>query len=96
MDTGTVRRERGEGSNVRSKEKPGDFAPLYASTTFDLRNTRIWGLFRRLDCGIVCSGSVTGVHLRQRADGGESHIDYALNTFSERFVGAGDGLKGGE
>ena len=33
MDTGTVRRERGEGSNVRSKEKPGDFAPLYASTS---------------------------------------------------------------
>jgi hypothetical protein len=38
--------------------------------------------------------SAPRIHLRQRAHGGESHIDYALDTFSKRFVGAGDSLKG--
>ena len=73
-------------------ERLSDF--YRASTSFDLWNTCIKCLFRRLGRDVGCSGRAPRIHLRQGANGGESHIDYAFNTFSKRFVGACDGLEG--
>jgi len=72
---------------------PGAFAPLRHGR-INSGTPRVQRLLYGLHDDIVCCGRCAPrVHLRQRAHGGESHIDYALDTFPERFVGAGDGLE---
>ena len=74
----------------RAKENPGDFLLLYSN----FGSVCVWRLFHRLGHHIVDDGRrAPRIQLRQSADGGESHFDYALDPLSKRFVGAGNGLR---
>ena len=88
-------------------KKPGDFTPLRIDLFLLLRvltffrgrvnlgSICIYYFFHRLDGNIVHGRRrAPRIHLRQGAHRGESHIDYALDAFSKRFVGAGHSLKG--
>ena len=81
--------------HTSAEETPFGFTPtllrlnLFRPLPIVLGGICIRRLFHRLDDGITRSGrDVSRIHLRQRAHGGESHIDNALDPFPEGLAGA--------
>lgn len=93
--TGTVRRGEVGHSCFSLKEicsAPLRLDPILGIITFhtvDLGGLCIRRLFCKFDDGIIRGGrNASRIHLRQGTHGGESHVDYALDPFSEGLVGA--------